>query len=131
MPVRRFDPQALYDAIDTQRRERKLTWADCAREMRVSVSTIKGMTKRKWGIELDGVMGMARWLGRTVESFAGVDGGVPQVGVKTSSGRYIRFDTTALYAAVDSERQKRGLTWEQVAAAVWPAGPWGADQLKA
>jgi hypothetical protein len=130
MPARRFDPQALYDAIDAQRRERKMTWIDCAKEMRVSVSTIKGMTKRKCGIELDGVMGMARWLGRTVESFAGGDGGAPRIGVHTKSGRYIRFDTTALFAAVDSERQKRGLTWEQVATEVWPRGPWGASQLK-
>ena len=126
-----FNPQALYDAIDAQRRERGMTWNAVAREIRVSISTIKGMTKRNWGLELDGVMGMTRWVGRTVESFAGRDGGpAPRHGVKTESGRYIRFDTTKLFAVLDAERQRRGQTWEQVAAEVWPNGPWGAEQLK-
>jgi hypothetical protein len=126
-----FNPQSLYDAIDVQRRARGLTWNQVAKELGVSVSTIKGMTKRTWGIELDGVMGMTRWLGRTVESFAGRDGGpAPEFGVLTKSGRYIRFDTTLLFAAVDAERQRRGMTWEQVAAEVWPNGPWGAKRLK-
>jgi len=88
------------------------------------------MTKRQWGIELDGVMGMTRWLGRTVESFAGGDGGPAKSGVLTKSGRYTRFDTTALYAAVDEQRQRRRLTWEQVAFEVWPTGPSGPNQLK-
>ena len=131
MPRLNFDPQALYDAIDAQRRERGMTWKDLTNELRVSISTIKGMTKRQWGIELDGVLGMTRWLGRTVESFAGGDGGPPlQHGVLARPGRYIRFDTAALYAAVDAERQRLGMTWEQVASEVWPSGPWGPNQLK-
>jgi hypothetical protein len=44
-----------------QRRERGMTWNELANEPCVSMSTIKGMTKRPWGIELDGVMGMTRW----------------------------------------------------------------------
>jgi hypothetical protein len=127
----RFDPQALYDAIDAQRREREMTWSGLAKELRVSISTIQGMTKRQWGIELDGVLGMTRWLGRSIESFAGGDGGpVRKHGVLTKSGLYTRFSTAALYEAVDTERQKQGMTWEQVAAEVWPAGPWGPAQLK-
>ena len=125
-----FDPWALYEAIDVRRRELEMTWKELANELRVSTSTIKGMTKRQWGIELDGVMGMTRWLGRTVESFAGGDGGPPKSGVLTKSGRYTRFDTTALYAAVDEQRQRRSLTWEQIALEVWPTGPWGLNQLK-
>jgi hypothetical protein len=30
-------------------------------------------------------------------------------------GRVIRFDTRAIHAALDEERNKRGLTWKQVA----------------
>src|SRR5262245_58239101 len=81
MPMLKFDPQALYEAIDAQRRERGMTWNELANELCVSASTIKGMTKRQYGIELDGVMGMTRWLGRTVESFAGGDGGPSKSGV--------------------------------------------------
>jgi len=130
MPRLKFDPQALYGAIDAQRRELGMTWTELANELCVSTSTIKGMTRRQWGIELDGVMGMTRWLGRTVESFAGGDGGPSKSGVLTKSGRYTRFDTKALYAAVDEERQRRGMTWQQVALEVWPSGPWGPNQLK-
>jgi transcriptional regulator with XRE-family HTH domain len=125
-----FDPKALHDAVDAERRARGLTWTELSREVRVSTTTIKSMTKRKWGIELDGVIGLARWLGRTVESFAGGDGGPPpQASSYARSGRFLRFNTAALYVALNEERERRRLTWEQVAAEIWPVGPWGPGQL--
>lgn len=131
MPKMKFDPQALFDAVDAQRRERGLTWSEVSAQLGVSASTIKGMTKRRWGIELDGVMAMARWVGRTVESFAGGDGTPPtQYPTHAKTRRFIRFDTAALYAALNEERERRGMTWDQVALEVWPTGPWGATQLK-
>jgi hypothetical protein len=127
----KFDAQALTDAVDAQRRERGLTWAELSRQLHISTSTIKSMASRKWGIELDGVLGLTRWLGRTVESFAGGDGGPPPNPADfRASPPFSRFDTRALYAALDAQRQSRGLTWEQVAREIWPAGPWSADQLK-
>jgi hypothetical protein len=127
----KFDPQSLYDAVDAQRRERGMTWTDLTKELRVSTSTIKSMTKRKWGIELDGVIGLARWVGRTVESFAGADGGPPpRPGSYAKTGRFLRFNTAELYAAVNEERDRRALTWDQVAAEIWPSGPWGPSQLR-
>src|SRR6186713_766459 len=127
----KFDPQALFDAVDAQRRERGMTWSELSQELHISTTTIKGMTKRKWGIELDGVIGLAHWGGRTVESFAGGDGGPPAgPNSRGKFGRFLRFDTAALYAALNQERERRGMTWDQVAAEIWPAGPWGAKQLK-
>lgn len=127
----RFDPQALYDAIDVQRRERYMTWAQLSKEVSVSATTIRNMTKRRWGLELDGVLCMTRWLGRTVESFAGGDGGpAPPAGSYGNTHYMLRFDTAALHAAVNEERERRGLTWLQVASEIWPFGPWGQDQLK-
>jgi len=64
----RFDTQALYDALEAQRTARGLTWTDVARETGVSTSTLTG-TRRGGRLEVDGVLSMARWLGRTVESF--------------------------------------------------------------
>src|SRR5262245_45831398 len=108
-----------------------MTWADVSNEVFISTSTIKNMAKRPWGIELDGVIGLARWVGRTVESFAGGDGGPPPVpDSRASSGRFRRFSTSALYAALDEERKRRGMTWGEVAAEIWPSGPWGATQLQ-
>lgn len=126
----RFDPQALLDAVDAQRRERGLTWAQLSAELHVSTSTIKGMPKRPWGIELDGVIGLAHWCGRTVESFAGKDGGPPPADTHRKTPPFLRFNTAGLYAAVNEERGRRGMTWAQVASEVWPAGPWGETQLR-
>ena len=105
-----------------------MTWADLSRELRISTSTIRSLPKRQWGIELDGVIGLTRWLGRTVESFAGGDGGPPPRSASHArTGRFLRFDTTALYAALTEERERRGITWNQVAAEI--GGPVGTNQL--
>jgi transcriptional regulator with XRE-family HTH domain len=121
-----FDPQSLYDAVDAERRARGLTWTELSRDVRISTTTIKSMTKRKWGIELDGVIGLARWLGRTVESFAGGDGESPaHASSYARTGLFVRFNTAALYVALNEERERRRLTWEQVAAEIWPVGPMG------
>src|SRR5262249_15541711 len=111
----RFDSQALFDAVDAQRRQRGMTWAELSQELNISTSTIKSMTKRSWGIELDGVIGLARWVGRTVESFAGGDGGPPpEPNTSGRSGRFLRFNTEKLYAALNEERERRGISWDQV-----------------
>jgi hypothetical protein len=126
-----FDPRALYDAVDAERRQRGMTWASLSKELHVSTATIKSMTTRKRAIELDGVLALARWVGRTVESFAGGDGGPPpQAGSYGTTGRFLRFDTAALSATVSEERTRRGMTWDQVAREIWPSGPSRANLLK-
>jgi transcriptional regulator with XRE-family HTH domain len=64
----RFDTLALYEALDQRRRSRDLTWSAVAAEIGVSVSTL---TRIRLGgrMEVDGMLAMVRWLGRTVESF--------------------------------------------------------------
>jgi transcriptional regulator with XRE-family HTH domain len=64
----RFNAQALYAALDAQRMARGMTWSAVAKEIGVSAST---MTRTRLGgrMEVDGMLAMVRWLGRTVESF--------------------------------------------------------------
>lgn len=64
----RFDSAALYAALDAQRRSRGISWSQVSAEIGVSVSTI---TRTKLGgrMEVDGMLAMVRWVGRTVESF--------------------------------------------------------------
>lgn len=64
----RFDAKALYEALDTQRSERGLTWAQVAAQIEVSVATI---TRTRLGgrMEVDGMLAMVRWLGVPVETF--------------------------------------------------------------
>lgn len=66
--VLRFDTRALYQALDAQRTARGLTWADVGRETGVAAATLKN-TQKGGRLEVDGMLAMVHWLGRTVESF--------------------------------------------------------------
>jgi transcriptional regulator with XRE-family HTH domain len=64
--MRRFDSLALFQALDRQREQRGLTWADVARETGVSAATLK-RTRAGGRLEVDGMLAMVYWLGRSVE----------------------------------------------------------------
>jgi len=68
MPIR-FDVRALYKALDEQRRSRGMSWKQVAMEVGVSASTLTRM-KQGGRLEVDGMLAMVGWLGRTAESFA-------------------------------------------------------------
>jgi transcriptional regulator with XRE-family HTH domain len=64
----RFDPSALFQALDNQRIARHLTWEEVAAEIGVSAATIK-RTRSGGRMEVDGMLAMVRWLGVPVETF--------------------------------------------------------------
>ncbi len=64
----RFDTRALYDALDAQRAARGLSWVDVARETGVTAATLR-RTSEGGRLEVDGMLAMVAWLGRSVESF--------------------------------------------------------------
>ena len=64
----RFDPQALYAALDNQRQARAMSWRQVASEIGVSASTLT-RTRQGGRMEVDGMLAMVRWLGRSAESF--------------------------------------------------------------
>ena len=64
----RFDTRALFEALESQRAERGLTWRQVALETGVSAATLTG-TKRGGRLEVDGALAMVGWLERSVESF--------------------------------------------------------------
>ena len=66
--TRRFDAQALYDALDRERQSRGLTWAQVADQTGVAVATLK-RTREGGRLEVDGMLAMVGWLGRRVEDF--------------------------------------------------------------
>ena len=71
-----FDLRALYEALDAQRRDRHLTWAEVAREVNrfrtrlrpIAASTVTGLPQKAHA-EGDGVLQMLLRLGRGPESF--------------------------------------------------------------
>jgi hypothetical protein len=140
MPSRRhddFDVHALYAALDEQRRARGLSWLQAAREIsrqnegvsprRVNPSTLTGMRSRRV-IEGDGVLQMLLWLRRTPESFVpGSPEGAPLPDVDPS--RILRFDSQAIHAALDAQRNERKLTWRQVEAEIRGVAPASLTRL--
>jgi hypothetical protein len=120
-----FDLKALYDALDAERRARDLTWAAVAGEVNrlrthrrpIAASTLNGLGT-KAAAEGDGVLQMLLWLRRTPESF--VPGAADPHSdrfcrPRLTRGQILRWDTRALFAALDAERLARGWTWPAVA----------------
>lgn len=119
-----FDLKALYHALDEQRRLREMSWAAVTREINhfavgrpIATSTITGLKNNRLG-EGDGILQMLLWLDRTPESF--VPGNqeadterfrLPEL----QRGQILRWDTKALHAALNAQRQARALTWTEVA----------------
>lgn len=125
--LRDFDTRALYKALDTARRERALTWVALLAEINtpfegtpsipISLTTVRGIENKR-SVTSAVVLQLLRWLDRTPESFLSGNDAVPQVDEglpKSGPSRILRFDTRAMYLALDEERAKRGMTWKQVA----------------
>jgi len=123
-----FDVNALFDALDTQRRSRRMSWHQVADEISknsenvhgarpLSPATLSGL-RAKAVLEGDGVLGMLTWLHRTPESFlAGGDArsNPAEMLPEPIASRVLRFDTRAIHAALDAQRGERRMTWRQVA----------------
>lgn len=123
-----FDLRALYDALDEQRQSRKMSWAAVAREVNhlctfmrpIAASTIVGLKQKPAG-EGDGILQMLLWLRRTPESLVpGAEDPRSDIFCRPqlTTGQILRWDTRALFNALNAERQRRGMTWAAVAAEV-------------
>lgn len=109
-----FSLAELHAALDAAREARGLSWAQMAREMRVSAATVAALRTRATA-EADGVLQMLRWLGRPLESLAG-DHSVPDGAfLEVAARQMARFDTAKLHAALEARRIERGMTWTAVA----------------
>ncbi|XOV86861.1 MAG: hypothetical protein ACFHX7_18045 [Pseudomonadota bacterium] len=114
-----FDVNALFTALDRKRAEKGLTWTGVAREIadrftKVSPSTIRGVGE-KHRVEGDGVLQMLLWLDRTPESFVAGFKGKQELLQAAGGAKVLRWDTAAIFAALDVRRGENGLTWSQVA----------------
>jgi len=121
--------RALQHALDAARRAKGLTWIEALSEINkpftgtssipIHLATIKGMTIKR-SVTSGVVLQALAWLGRAPEIFLAdeidskvqSDQALPAVG----PGRILRFDTAAMYAALDRARHNRAMTWKQVAA---------------
>jgi hypothetical protein len=119
---------ALFDALDSQRRDRGLSWQGVAQELwdpsaalnaqrddhPISASTLPGMAKRR-DTTCQHALFMVRWLGRAPESFMPGSTAKNTTLPFADSDQRLRWDLQKLYDALDSERRERTFTWPQLA----------------
>jgi hypothetical protein len=121
-----FDMHALCAALDAERAARGLSWPQVTAEINrpfegtpslpISVTTLRGMAKKS-SVTSAVVLQVLAWLGRTPESFLAGRADVLDASKQLpSSGpeRILRFDTRAMYEALNAQRMERGLAWKQV-----------------
>ncbi len=123
----RFDMKRLHATLDAERRARGLSWNALTDEINrpfvgtpsipISVATIRSMPGKR-SVTSAVVLQILRWLHRSPESFLAGQDVAPETEKplpEPGPSRILRFDTRALYAALDAERRRRGLGWNALA----------------
>lgn len=137
MSIANFDLDALHTALDSERQARSLSWSGLTRAINalfgdvpchpIATSTITGL-RGKRDVVGNGALQMLVWLDRTPESFIpGRENSASEVLPRLEPDRILRFDTPAIFRAIDTVRLERDLTWMQVAGEI---GGMNAEQLK-
>jgi hypothetical protein len=128
-PSGEFSVDEFYQALETQRQARDLSWRQVADEIwelskelndrrhdhPISPSTLSGMRERG-ETSCQHALFVLRWLQRTPESFlrgasASVDSALPEVG----PDRRLRWNLKNLYEAMNEQRGEFDLTWKELA----------------
>ena len=65
----RWDLRALYDALDSRRRERQLTWAELAGQLRCGANQLTGIKTVRFAIRMTLAMRIVQWLERPASAF--------------------------------------------------------------
>jgi transcriptional regulator with XRE-family HTH domain len=68
MPQGRLDTEALFAALDAERKSRKLSWRQLAAEVGVSPSTMTRLANGQRP-DVDAFAALVRWLGQSADSF--------------------------------------------------------------
>ncbi|MGA7157881.1 MAG: hypothetical protein WBY53_13585 [Acidobacteriaceae bacterium] len=124
--LREFDMAALFGALEAERVGRGLSWVEMVAEVNVvfrgtpsipvAVGTVRGMLGKR-SVTSAVVLQVLGWMRRTPESFLeGAEVGDGERLPESGPGRVLRFDTRAMYEALNVRRLERGLTWRKVAA---------------
>ena len=92
--VARFDLGRLFVAIDRERQRQDLSWADLARRVGVSASTIRRFESAD-DAEADGVLTLIAWLGTIPESYIAT-GRVHGRKLPTLDNGFVRVDMARL-----------------------------------
>jgi len=124
--LHRFDMHAFHAALDAARQAKRLSWAELAAQINrpfegttsipIHPTTLRD-TLAKRSVTSAVVLQALAWLGRAPESFLVNPPGFPEGPLPEHRPGYVlRFDTRALHAGLNAQREARGLNWTQVAA---------------
>lgn len=128
IPAADFDMNALYAALEARKHELGLTWTDLVSEIGapfqnckprlIRASNLRDLDNARFGVDAGIVLRILIWLGRSPESFVpghpGADRPDSQLPA-AAAGELPSFDVTRIYAKLDTERERRRLSWLQVA----------------
>ena len=125
--MRHFNLQGFHHHLDEERRKRGLSWAELAEEINrpfintpsipIHPATLRDMPRKK-SVTSAVVLQVLRWLGQSPEAFLVPPFPGPLEGTalpRTEINQVLRLDTRALHAELNAERQRRGMTWLQIA----------------
>ena len=86
-----FDGDALYGALDAERRARNLTWKQVAAESGVSASTLTRMAQGRRP-DLDSLAALSAWSGLRTDDFIRSEGEKPDAEPLAMISTYLRSD---------------------------------------
>ena len=129
--IHRFDAAGLYTALDARRTGLGLSWKQVADQLwllsselnerrhdhPISPSTLTSMAAKP-RTSCQHALFMLRWLDRTPESFLDgmVGGDGPRYALPPAGpDRRLRWSLKLLWAVMDEQRRREGLTWRQLA----------------
>lgn len=119
--------KGFHRRLDEERQKHGLSWAVLAGEINrpfittpsipIHFATLRDMLKKR-SVTSAVVLQVLRWLGEPPEKFLvpPIEGSLEQFALpRTEPNLVLRLNTQALHAALNGERQRRGLTWAEVA----------------
>jgi hypothetical protein len=125
-----FGGKALFDAVDTRRREQQLSWPALANaiwaqsrvlnERRndhpISPATIRNLAEGR-GLSCQHALFVLRWLGVPPEAFiAAPHPGTANIPLPLADESHrLRWNLRKLYGALNAARTERNATWQQAA----------------
>lgn len=125
--MRHFDMKGFHRRLDEERQKHGLSWVLLAGEINrpfittpsipIHPATLRDML-RKRSVTSAVVLQVLRWLGEPPEKYLvpGIDSSLEPFALpRPEPNQVLRLDTQALHAALNGERQRRGLTWVGVA----------------
>ena len=86
-----FDGDALYGALNAERRARKLTWKQVAAESGVSASTLTRMAQGRRP-DLDSLAALSAWSGLRADDFVRFEGEQTEAKPLAKISTYLRSD---------------------------------------